>query len=144
MSVVLDACRCSHCTGSKLTELYVRRNQVSDFSEVEHLSALPNLTVSVFYSIYILQCLHLRTSAPVHEQVVCTLLTCVLERERERERERESKINPYSLVAQVVWLSGNPISIEPGYRRNVAKQLKQIKKLDNVGKLCSLLQSTNI
>jgi Leucine-rich repeat (LRR) protein len=33
--------------GHKLTELYIRRNQLSDFSELDHLTALPNLTVSV-------------------------------------------------------------------------------------------------
>ena len=34
-------------TGHKLTELYIRRNQLSDFSELDHLTSLPNLTVSV-------------------------------------------------------------------------------------------------
>ena len=35
------------CTvGHKLTELYIRRNQLSDFSELEHLTTLPNLTAS--------------------------------------------------------------------------------------------------
>lgn len=36
-------------TGRKLTELYVRRNQLSDFNELEHLTALPNLTVSPYH-----------------------------------------------------------------------------------------------
>jgi Leucine-rich repeat (LRR) protein len=33
--------------GHKLTELYIRRNQLSDFSELDHLTSLPNLTVSI-------------------------------------------------------------------------------------------------
>ena len=33
-------------TGHKLTELYIRRNQLSDFGELDHLTSLPNLTVS--------------------------------------------------------------------------------------------------
>ena len=37
------------CTGHKLTELYIRRNQLSDFSklQLDHLTSLPNLTVGV-------------------------------------------------------------------------------------------------
>ena len=33
--------------GHKLTELYIRRNQISEFSELHYLMALPNLTVSI-------------------------------------------------------------------------------------------------
>ena len=36
-------------------------------------------------------------------------------------------------VLQIVWLSGNPLSSEPGYRGSMIKRLQQIKKLDNVG-----------
>ena len=36
---------------------------------------------------------------------------------------------------QVFWLSGNPLSSEPGYRRRVIRKLQQIKKLDNIGTL---------
>ena len=32
-------------SGHKLSELYVRRNQLCDLSELEYLTALPNLTV---------------------------------------------------------------------------------------------------
>ena len=38
---------CTPDTGHKLTELYIRRNQLSDFSELDHLTSLPNLTVGV-------------------------------------------------------------------------------------------------
>ena len=41
------------CTvGHKLTELYIRRNQLSDFSELKHLTTLPNLTASVKTNYY--------------------------------------------------------------------------------------------
>ena len=63
--------------GHQLAELYIRRNQLSDVSELDHLSALPNL--------------------------------------------------------KVVWLTGNPLSNEPGYRPRVLKKLQQVKKLDNTG-----------
>ena len=36
-----------HVLGHKLTELYIRRNQLSDFDELDHLTALPNLTVTI-------------------------------------------------------------------------------------------------
>jgi hypothetical protein len=38
---------------------------------------------------------------------------------------------------QVVWVSGNPLSSEPGYRKKVIRKLQQIKKLDNIGELIS-------
>ena len=41
---------------------------------------------------------------------------------------------------QVVWLSGNPLSTEPSYRGKVIRQLQQIKKLDNIGKLLDKFQ----
>ena len=43
----LSTCTPDTCTGHKLTELYIRRNQLSDFGELDHLTSLPNLTVSV-------------------------------------------------------------------------------------------------
>ena len=55
------------------------------------------------------------------------------ERERKRERERERERDCLFSQSQVVWLSGNPLSAEPGYRGKVIRQLQQIKKLDNIG-----------
>lgn len=45
------------------------------------------------------------------------------------------------LFFQVVWLSGNPLSSEPGCRRRVIRKLQQIKKLDNVGKFLQRMYS---
>ena len=52
--IYLDVERCIdlliilvYILGHKLTELYIRRNQISDFSELDYLIALPNLTVSI-------------------------------------------------------------------------------------------------
>ena len=42
-----------YASGNKLTELYVRRNQLSDFSELEHLTALPNLTVGGSLAVHV-------------------------------------------------------------------------------------------
>jgi hypothetical protein len=41
------------------------------------------------------------------------------------------------VFSQVVWVSGNPLSSEPGYRKKVIRKLQQIKKLDNIGELIS-------
>ena len=67
--------------GHKLTELYVRRNQLSDYSELDHLTTLPNLTVSPTHKSMHIHC----TVCYLISSSECIVCVCVREREREIE-----------------------------------------------------------
>ncbi len=43
-------------------------------------------------------------------------------------------INVLFNLVQVIWLSGNPLCNEPGYREEVSKMLPQVMMLDNKSK----------